>query len=81
MSKRPDYTVPEEPSAESLAEIPELPDEAWDNAVRGLDAARAKWGRVRIDPELRKLFPTEKDVNDALRKVAELVQQVEARRG
>lgn len=79
MSNRPEHTAAEEPSAESLAEIPELPDEAWEGAVRGLKAARAKWGRIRVDPDLRELFPTERAVNDALRKLAEIVHQVGAR--
>ena len=34
MSNRPAHTVPEEPSPESLAELPELPEEAWEGAVR-----------------------------------------------
>lgn len=80
MSNRPGHTIEEAPSAESLAEIPELPDEAWDGAVRGLAAARVRWGRVRIDPALREIFPTEQAVNDALRALAEVLHQVEARR-
>ena len=63
-------------------DFPEITPEVEATARRGFLAQLQ--GRspafVRIDEDLHQLFPTERAVNDALRKLAELVHQVEARR-
>lgn len=62
-------------------DFPEITPEVEATARRGFIAGlqgRAA-GLVQIDEDLIQLFPTEKAVNEALRKVAELVRQVERR--
>jgi hypothetical protein len=63
-------------------DFPEITPEVEATARRGfLSELRGRAPAfVRIDEDLRELFPSEQAVNAALRKVAELVHQVEARR-
>ena len=67
-------TEPDEPSAESLAEIPEidLKDPRYRVLGRGPAARREHALRqVSIDPDLWEHFRSEKAVNDALRSLVE----------
>jgi hypothetical protein len=68
---------PLEPSAESLAEMPELTDEGQFRRIpgRGHHAALRSDDLVRIDPDLLAYFGSAEAVNEALRAV------VAARRG
>jgi hypothetical protein len=54
---------PDEPTAESLAEIPEVTD--WSKAKRNPYAARL--GVRRLPPDLAKAFPDDASVQEALR--------------
>ena len=82
MSAETEHSRQREPSDASLQAIPQLPDDAWEEAVRGRHAARAKWapGLVRIDQDLLELFPTEQAVNEALRAIALILRRVETSR-
>jgi hypothetical protein len=60
-----------EPSAESLAETPEVTDERRFRRVpgRGHHAARRAGDLVRIDPDILAFFGSGEAVNEALREV------------
>ena len=69
MSEDTERMVHEEPSEESLQEIPELPENARQVRPRGWLYLRSKnpSNVADIDQDLQDLFPTERAVNDALR--------------